>query len=234
MDNQYYIRRKAGLLKDFDTEARIWESVVIRQQDIGTADGILREARKEFEALIPQIPYIGGYKNHLTRSLLESVRYLAFYKAMKKHGKTAEETGEILYKGVLTRVYRPLLVIPAEERLTIEQFIEQRRKRAESSQKWDYPEGYKFRFIVGDGRNFDYGYDYTACGALNFYHNQGADEFMPFYCYLDFPVCRVNGIGFTRTMTMSEGYKKCNHRIKRDGQTRLAWPPPFLRKTGRL
>jgi len=51
---------------------------------------------------------------------------------------------------------------------------------------------------------------------------------MPFYCYLDFPLNKVKGNGFSRTQTLSEGAAKCNHRLKLGGETVCTWPPPFL------
>jgi hypothetical protein len=230
IDKKYYIRRKPELLKKFDEEVDIWRPVVVKQFGEEKADNILREARKLFESLIPQIPYIGGDENHLTKSLVESTRYLAFYQAMKKHGKTAEDTGKILYDAILTQIDKPRPPIPPEEWLPKEQFIKQRRKRAEKAKEQRYPANYVFDFVIGDGQEFDYGYDYTACAALNFYHDQEADEFMAFYCYLDFPICRVNGTGLSRSMTMSEGHHKCNHRIKLGRETKLEWPPPFLKR----
>jgi hypothetical protein len=49
---------------------------------------------------------------------------------MKKHRKTAEETGKILYDAILARIDEPLAPIPSSKRLTTEQLMERRRKRA--------------------------------------------------------------------------------------------------------
>jgi hypothetical protein len=230
IDKRYYIKRKPELLKKFEEECQLWKPMIIKQYHEEFAGGILWEARQEFEALIPQIPYIGGDKNHLTRSLVESARYLALYKAMKKHSRTAEETGNILYDAILTRMGKPRPLIPPGEWLPKEEFIEQRRKRAEKAKELKYPGNYVFEFVIGDGQEFDYGYDYSECAALYFYRAQDAEEFMPFYCYLDFPIARVNGTGLSRTMTMAEGYQKCNHRIKIGAKAKLGWPPPFLKR----
>jgi hypothetical protein len=230
LDTNFYIKRKSELLKKFDEDVRLCKPVIIKSYWQEFAGAILWEARKEFDALIPQIPYIGGDENNLTKSLVESARYLAFYKAMKRHGKTAEEAGKILWDATLTQVNKPRPQIPPAEILTNEEFFKTRRRGAQISQERRYPGDYVYEFIPGDGKKYDYGYDYTECAALKFYHTQGADEFMPFYCYLDFPICRVMGTGLTRTMTMSEGSNKCNHRIKRDGATKLVWPPPFLKR----
>jgi len=229
VEKEYYKIRKPELLKRFDEESQYWEPVIVRRFGKGFADTILREAHEEFEALIPQMPYIGGDENHLTESLIESVRYLAFYKAMKKHGKTAEETGKTLYDAILARIDEPRALIPPSKRLTTEQLMERRRKRAERSQERRYPQDYVYEFVAGDGEEFDYGYDFSECAAQKFYHAQGADEFMPFYCYLDFPGSRLDGSGLSRTMALAEGHQKCNHRFKKGRGAELKWPPPFLK-----
>jgi hypothetical protein len=229
IDKKYYMIRRPELLKRFEKESQHWRPVIISRFGQEFAGSVLREAHREFETLIPQIPYIGGDENHLTGELIGSVRYLAFYEAMKKHGKTAEETGKILYDAILARVGEPQAPIPPSERLTTEQLMERRRKRAERSQERRYPQDYVYEFVIGDGLEFVYGYDFSECAAQKFYQAQGADEFMPFYCYIDFPRSMVDGSGLSRTMTLSEGHEKCNHRCKEGRGVKLAWPPPFWR-----
>ena len=230
IDRKYYIRRKPELLKEFDKEVRLWKPVIIMRYGKEPSDTILREACKEFEDLISQIPYIGGNDNRRTETLVESIRYLAFYKAMKKHGKTVTETGQILYDALITQIDKTKQKMPPNEWQNPEKYFEKRRKGAEESQERRYPGDYVYEFVLGDGKEFDYGYNYYECASIKFYHGQNADEFMPFYCYLDYPICSARGLGLSRTMTLAEGHKKCNHRFKPGSETELAWPPPFLKR----
>jgi len=225
IDREYYAARKPELLKRFDEEARQWRPVIAGRFGEDSADTMLKDAREEFEALIPQIPYIGGDENHLTGSLVGSARYLALYKAMKRRGRTVEETGKILYDATSARIDEPRTPIPPSRRLTPEQLMARRRRRAERSQERRYPEDYVYEFVAGDGEEFDYGYDFLECAAQKFYHAQSADEFAPFYCFLDYPKSRS---GLTRTMTLTEDHEKCNHRFKKGREPGLEWPPPFL------
>jgi hypothetical protein len=75
---------------------------------------------------------------------------------------------------------------------------------------------------------FDYGYDFSECGAQKFYHSQGASEFLPFYCFLDYPISRTGGYDLERTVTLAEGHSKRDHRFKKGRKTELEWPPPFI------
>jgi len=225
-DKGYYISRRLELLSEFDKGAGHWERSIASNYGKGLVKAIVREAREEYVVLIPDIPYIGGDENHLTRSLIKSAECLALYKAMKARGKTAAETGKVLYDAVKLRGSAP--PIPPSKRLTKEDLMKRRRARAERSQKRLYEGDWVYRFIEGDGMEYDYGYDYTECGAQKFYHAQDADEFLPFYCFLDFPESKVDGLGLTRTMTLAEGQEKCDHRFKKGRKTEQEWPPPFL------
>lgn len=233
IDKDYYISRKPELLKKFDEECQLWKPVIVKQYWEELAGGILWEARKEFESLIPQIPYIGGDANRRTETFIESVKYLAFYRAMKKHGKMAEETGRILYDALASRVDKIKQTTPPKGWEDRAKYFKERRKGAEESQERRYPGDYVYKFVPGDGKKFDYGYDYSECASIKFFHTQDADEFMPFYCYLDYPSCGARGLGLSRTKTLAEGHGKCNHRFRPGRETKLIWPPPFLKRGSR-
>ena len=106
--------------------------------------------------------------------------------------------------------------------------MDRRRRRAEWSQERRYSAGYVYHFVAGDGQAFDYGYDFAECAAQKFYQAQEAEEFLPFFCFLDYAYSRVYGLGLTRTTTLSEGGTRCDHRFKAGRQTEAGWPPPFL------
>jgi hypothetical protein len=95
----------------------------------------LHQAREEFEALIPEIPYIGGDENHLTGSLIGSSRCLAFYRAMKARGKSAAEAGKILYDAVQAHADAYTPKIPPDQWLSCDELMRRRRERAERSQE---------------------------------------------------------------------------------------------------
>ncbi len=223
MGRAYYLARMAEILAVFDTHAQAWKPFLVSRYGDDFADAILREARREHEILIPEIPYIGGDENPMTRHLIRSTTSLAFYKAMKRRGKTAEGTGRIVYDAVVESVRH----LPPSAPLTA-QDMDRKREQARQSHERVYPGGWVWTFVEGDGVEFDYGYDFIECGSQKLYHAQGADEFLPFYCFLDFVTYRTPGWGFARTMTLAEGYERCDFRFKRGGKTERAWPPPFL------
>jgi hypothetical protein len=163
--------------------------------------------------MIPAIPYIGG-EDYLVESFFGSVRCLALYQAMKKKNINAAITGRILYEAILSQTGDPQPSVPPSELLTPDQLTERRKRRARLSQGRLYPGGYVFEYIQGDGVEFDYGYDFTECAAQKFYHIYDADEFLPYYCQLDFAYATLYQPGFSRIMTLAKGDPLCNHRFK--------------------
>ena len=219
-DRDYYASRRSSILALFDDHAMAVRLLLASRYGDEFAGTVLSQARERLEALIPDILYIGGDENPMTRHLIRSTTSLVLYQAMKANGKTAEETGKMIYDAVVERVrHLPPAASPRPEEMA------EKKEEARQSQARRYPGDWVWEFIEGDGVEFDYGYDFTECGTQKLYHAQGADEFLPFYCFLDFATYRTPGWGFARTMTLAEGHAKCDFRFKRGGKTERAWPP---------
>ena len=232
-DKKYYMARRVELLQEFDEEMERWRLVLASQYGSDFAEQVLRESREQYQSLLPLVPYIGGDDNHLTSSLIGSAQCLALYRAMKTHAHTAAETGKVLYDAILARRHEPATPVSSAPLLTPEQLMERRRQRAAQSQERRYADDYMYAFVEGDGEAFDYGYDFSECAAQKFYHAQGAEEFLPYYCFLDYAWSQVLGLGLSRSTTLSEGYARCAHRFKRGRKTLVEWPPPFEARVAR-
>jgi hypothetical protein len=226
----YYANRRQHLLDGFHRDAQSWQPVIAGSYGPALAVDVLCEARSRFEALIPELPYIGGDENHLTGSLLGSARCLALYLAMKARGFGPSDTGRVLYEAVLARAREPRPRIPPAERLSREALMDRRRQRAARSQLRRHWEDYVYTFVEGDGATFDFGYDFLQCPTDKLYRAQGAAGFTQFFCFLDYPKAELGGLGLSRTMTLAGGHKLCNHRFREGGQATQTWPPPFLAK----
>ena len=228
--DDYYTSRKSKLLRDFDKTAKRLRKILVSYYGDDLADTIARETRQEYEALIPELPYIGGKKNLLTRNLIGSAQALALYRVLKRHGKTVEEAGKIVYEAVEAQLGAyPRLLLRLFGRLGFTGgFVRKLKRLAAESQKRQYPGDWVCIFVEGAGEEFDFGIDYTECGICKFYHAQGADEFTPFLCLTDFPHSKAFGSGLVRTMTIAEGAEKCDFRFKKGKEIEQGWPPDFL------
>ena len=66
----YYASKKSKLLKDFDTTATCIQDHLIQRYGQQSADTLRREARQEYEKLIPEVPYIKGVRARALNSFL--------------------------------------------------------------------------------------------------------------------------------------------------------------------
>jgi hypothetical protein len=222
-----YTNQRTRLLRDFDKSIlKLGRRVLEAHYSGELVDTVLKESRREYEALIPMIPDIGGKKNPSETNLIKSAQSLALYRALKSHGKTAGEAGRLIYEFVeaqLNSLPRWILLLLGRWRFT-RYNLNKLKKQAVESQKRRYPEDWVFTFLDGDGKEFDFGRDYSECAIYKFLHAQGADELVPYLCRTEFAVSRAFGMGLVRTMTIAEGGKKCDPRFKRGRETKYVWP----------
>jgi hypothetical protein len=227
---EYYLSRKKEIMElYYDLHARAWEPFLVLSYGHKFTEAVLQETRSQYEEFIPTIPYIGGNENWMTHHLIRSTTGLILYKVMKAKGKTAYEVGKIVY-GAVEESVKHIPQVPGHDLTT--EFRDKEIKLARKSQERRWSDDWVWEFVEGDGAEFDYGYDFIECGAQKIYHTLDADEFLPYFCYLDFAMARTPDWGFTRTETLAEWYPRCNPRMKKGGVTEKGWPPPFVRKKG--
>jgi hypothetical protein len=222
--SNYYLKRKKRFLFEFDLVAKSARSVI--EGYFGeSARALTAETRREFENLIPQFPFIGGKQPH-TEFIVFTGMLLAIYRVNKAHGKTVEQTGEMVFEmgraflnsfpAFLLRLSMPLNFSPRA--------MDRMRKGAIESQQRKYPEGNVIEFIEGNGKNFDYGVDYLECASYKFLAKQGAPEIAPYLCPVDILFSEALGWGLTRTTTLADGAEVCDFRFKKGGPTKVAVP----------
>lgn len=220
----YYVKHKRRILWELSLVSKSARPVIGEYFD-ERADILLAEARREFEDLIPQLPYVGGIQP-FTEFVVFTGMFLALYRVSKGRGKTIEQTGEMIFKSgeaflkfFPSFLLRQLIPVNFSRR-----YIDRIRKGAVESQERRYPDGNVLSFVEGDGRNFDYGVDYLECASCKFFAKQGASEIAPYLCPVDILYSEALGWGLTRTMTLAEGAPKCDFRFKRGGKTNVAVP----------
>lgn len=221
MNKNHYVQSKKKLMRVFDKTLAWFRPPLEELYGKEFANGVLREAQLEYERLIPEIPFIGGSKVHMTEDLMESVRILAYLLVLKRHGKTLDECKTILHRSMETRMakYPRMILKLGEWRAFSKPFRHYLQTQAYDSQERKYPKGFVFDFITGDGKEFDWGLDIHECGICKFYREQNAAEFIQMVCSIDYILSDKLGYGLYRTMTLAEGAAKCNPRLKRGDLT---------------
>jgi hypothetical protein len=221
----YYTSRKPRLLKEFDLVVKYTRRVLVKNFGDENLEALVAKTRREFEKLIPQLPYIGG-RQPFTEFIVFTGMYLALYRVTKEHGKTAEETGALVYEigreflnnlpAYLMHLFGGMNFSP--------RYLNRLRKLAAESHLREYPDDYVYDFIPGDGKTFDYGVDYLECVSCKFLSKHGAPELAPYLCPVDILYSEALGWGLTRTQTLAEGAPKCDFRFKKGGPTKVAVP----------
>ena len=223
--DNYYVSRKSTLLRRFDKATARVNHVLVSRYGKEQASILTKEARREYEAIIPHLPYIGP-RNPLMIFFIPTGWHVGLYRVLQKQKRTVEEAGQVIYE--MTEAY--LKSIPAFVRRLIgylwfsSLFLKRLKKRAVQSQKRKYPGDFVFKYIEGDGKTFDYGIDYVECANCKFLRAQGVDELAPYVCAGDKRASELLGLGLMRTMTLADGYEKCDFRFKRGGKTRVKTP----------
>jgi len=222
MNENYYVDQKKKLMQVFNKTMDWFRPHLKELYGNEFADQVLREARTEYERLIPLIPFVGGSKVHMTEDLMESVRILAYLRVLKAHGKTMDECKEIIYRGMETRFakYPRLILKLGGIRAFSKPFTRYLQRQAKVSQERRYPQGFVFEFVAGDRKEFDWGLDIYECGICKFYQEQNASEFMKLVCSIDYVLSDKLGYGLFRAETLAEGTGKCNPRVKKGGNTK--------------
>jgi len=225
MAQSQYIGEISQLLKDFDKTVNYVRDVFLAKYGSSRAEVMIAQARQEYGAIIPQLPYIGG-KQPFTQFIISTGWLLVMYRALQRHGGTAEGAGKLAYQAsaAYLRAYPAFLRRLFGRRLFSRRYIAGVRQRALESQQRQYSGDYVYNFVEGDGRTFDYGVDYVECASVKFLQQQGAPELAPYLCASDKLYSEMMGWGLKRTMTLAEGADHCDFRFQRGGQTSVAIP----------
>jgi electron transport complex protein RnfB len=219
MEENYYTDRSAKLMRAFRRECEWARPHVAARFGNALAPGVLEQARSEFASLIPRIPYLGGSENHMTSDLVESVQKLALLRSFTRQGATAAEAGALIAKAMETRLSKyPRLFLKVFGRLQFTRRFKARIRRQAQALR-SYPNSFVYDVIDGNAGEFDWGIDFKECAIKAFYEAQGASEFMPYVCALDYALSDAFGLGLERGMTLAEGGDRCNPRMKRGRAT---------------
>jgi hypothetical protein len=188
-------------------------------------DALIGETRREYESLIPQLPYIGG-KQPYTQFIISAAWTLAMYRVLRAQGATLETIGQLIYEvdRAFLQVYPRFLRLLFGHMTFSRRYIRRLRVRAAESHERRYPDGYVYTFIEGDGETFDFGVDYLECATCKFLQQQGASELGPYLCMSDLLYSELLDWGLIRTQTLAEGADKCDFRFKKGGLTRVTVP----------
>jgi hypothetical protein len=229
----YYASRKSKLLKDFDRTAALVQGDLVQRYGKEFAETLHREARREYENLIPEIPFIRNVRaGALNSFLLITAQEVAVYKAMKKNGKEPGEAWEICHEAIKKRMKAfSKIKLWLLKRIMYSRFLMRRvAKRVERQEHLKFGD-FEVRYVLGDGTDYDWGVDYLRCGNYNFAKRQGAEDLAPYICMSDIALGDALGWGLIRTQTLADGCESCDFRFKKGSSTRISSKTPEVQAT---
>ncbi|MBY9000194.1 MAG: hypothetical protein KGD64_04715, partial [Candidatus Heimdallarchaeota archaeon] len=149
--SDYYIRRERKLKRRLRFFLRSLKQPLIDYYGKDFNSKVYHETEEEFDSVIRVIPDIGGKKNHFTIILTINGFILAFYRVMKRNGKTIEEVIRIICEGTERRfksIPRPITWIIG--RIAFSPiFYRSMKKNAERSQKREHPANFVYTIEKG-------------------------------------------------------------------------------------
>jgi hypothetical protein len=170
----YYEARRKRLLWGFDRVGRRAERRITRSEGAPFAVAVVADARGEFERLIPELPYIGGWRNVFSPTMVLSGWMVALHRAMAARGRSAEDTVRVCAEvsdGYLRGA--PRFVLRLAGRLGFTRSITGiLRRQAARSQARRYRAD--FVYTVEEGGPDDFALVFDECAVNKFLDAQGA------------------------------------------------------------
>lgn len=227
----YALFRDADPLADFYDST---EAVLATRFGQSRAKTLAQDIQREYKALTPEVPYIGGDENMFTEWLDYGVYYLAAYYVLKSQDQSIDQVGRIIYETYEVMADHPQWLLSLVGSLRYDdKYIQRLKAAAAESQRRRYPGDWVSAFVEGDGETFDYGLDVTECGICKLYQAHAASRLARYLCLSDYVQSRAFDRGLMRYKTIAEGAGMCDFRYRQGRETfvyplRDGWPPKFI------
>ncbi len=230
MSENYYVKNKKKFMRKFKTFSKSILKVLTNEFGKEKAKKILKNSIKNYEELLPKIPYIGGSKNKDTTNLIMGAIILSVILELEKENLDENEIGRIVYiifqnvlkklPAILGFVFRIMLKTKAGKKKLA--------KRFDSKDFYKYDSSWQSESVYGE--DFDFGINYHSCGICDFYKELGYSKYTHYVCLSDYEMFKNLNVHLKRTKTLANGADGCDFRfsINKDKKFDSAWPPQKL------
>ncbi len=219
------------LIKDFNKFKKYMLVVLNKRFSAAELEAILSDSEKRYNEIIPQIPYVGGYKNSGTTNLVGSAIVLAYIRTFEEKGLKEREIGEIIYEFFEVLFKEKSKFLKAVLRFLLpKKFIRNLLiKRFNKNKKYEhYEASWHSRIVEPEDDDFVFGLDVLQCGICKFYRDQKAEKYIKYLCLGDYPMINSMGFYLHRTKTLTTSGEVCNYRLRLDKEIERSWPPEKL------
>jgi len=157
----------------------------------------------------------------LAFTFVSSAMALAYIRTIETRGLSTDTIGIVLNE-VYSDVFKSLPGL-VKELLKWSAFSSFRLHKlkafAATSQLREYPDNCVLEYIEGDGKDFDFGCNYTECAIWKFYRKMGEEKYLPYLCATDRMESSALRTGLQRSKTINYGADYCDFRYKKNGHS---------------
>ena len=211
MGRDFYTRRRSRLLRQFDVAFKMVRSQISSEYGDEFAEKVITNARREYEEMIPQLPYVGGRGNTLTPIIYFSGWLVSLHRAMETRGLTPEDAVRVFFEAIR----QALLRIPRPARRLLGRFMNSRffvnrmKKMADKSQLRLHPGDWVFTLEEGNLEDYRWRAEYSECAVCKIFIAQEAEPLLPYCWVFDILISHLCGAGIVVEETIGEGGDRC-------------------------
>lgn len=206
--------------------AQSWLTQAVGPQE---AAAVARACPAALAALLPRVPDIGP-ANRNEVSLEEAVWLAALTRALRARRLPEAMAGRLFYD-LCEEEMAEQLAAPATAHALAEAGAamfgpagrEDLLAWTRETQKRRHPADWVGKAVLGNGQDFDLGYDYSQCGAVKYFKANGVEKVAPYFCLNDFSMSKAMGTGLARVHTIGQGDGLCDFRYKQGRPVTQSW-----------
>lgn len=202
----------------FDYFVRRTEPVLAERWGGELAAEVVADARNEYPKVAARLPYIGGWRNVFTPVIAANGWLIALHAAMKRRGKSAEETISVC-AAVTEREFRSLpgWLLKLVGRLAFSRPSRWLfRAQAARSRRRRHPGDFVYEVEEKDG---ELSLVFSECAVNKHYDAEGLSELKPYCNFFDVTYSRLMDMGIDAHETIGLGCERCALRYKHGRET---------------
>lgn len=224
--SDYYVSRARRLLRQFDHHFKRVHVHLVERYGETFADAVRRDTRERFEAILPELPYIGGRSNYYTPVIVINGWLVSFLRAMQARGENVESVVALACLAADDFfASMPGFVLRLAGKAAFSRVVRRSlAKQAKLSQQRRFAEDFVYEFKQGDGANHDMALVFSECAVNKFYQAQGTEELGRYCNFFDVTYSRLMGMGVDAHNTIGRGCKTCTLAFKRGAETEIPEP----------
>ena len=221
--SNYYIKRERKLKRRLRFFLKSLKKPLIDYYGEDFNSKVYHETEDEFDSVIRALPDIGGKKNHFTIIITINGFILAFYRVMKRNGRTIEDVIRIICEGTERRFKSiPRLITWIIGRIAFSPiFYRSMKKNAERSQKREYSANFVYTVEKGTKESYDMKSIYTECAVCKFHTAENAEEILTYCDFADVLMSKYFGLGLEYESRIGGGDTTCTGTFMRGREVKI-------------